>query len=801
MRRTLSTPRRLLPLAVLCAALAGCGGSHRPNLLLVTFDTTRWDHMGYASGRRGLTPMLDAMARRGTWFSDAVTVAPLTLVSHTSILTGLYPPHHGVRDNGLYSVPARDVTLAERLHDAGYATHAVVSAFVLDSQFGLDQGFDGYDDDLSGGPQRIEFMFKEIPAARTAVKAVRWLEQERPRDRPFFLWVHFFDPHANYDPPADVAKLFPDDPYSGEIHYADRELGRVFKSLDDAGLLASTIVAFAADHGDSLGEHGERTHGIFVYDATLHVPMLLAGPGVPAGRRVDALARTVDLAPTLLELLGLPPGEGLDGRSLVPLWEGRERDDRTAYLEALTPELNFGWAPLRALRTSRFKVIDAPRPEAYDLGSDPAESQNLAVDGAALPPAAGELADRLARAAAADPFARGEQQPGDVPAETRQKLAALGYVGGGARPTRPDAERADPKDRIDVWNHFEAAQSLIRAGEFQAAADRLEALLGGDPENVMARLSYAGALVRLGRRDEALAQYRQTIVLDPGRDNAYLGAARLLEKRGDFDEARGLVEHVLAMVPKDPDGYTAMGDLLLEQEKYEEAEGWFRRALEVDPNSMLAASGLGNCLNRAGRYQEAARVLRTAYDRDPTDPAVTYNLGVVAERLGEDEAALKLYRHAVELDPKSSMAWNNLGSLLGRRGHDREALAAVVRAHEADPDNVEATYNLGSLLTRQGRDAEALPLLEAALAARPGLTVAAVTRARALTRLGRRAEALAAWRRLAPGRPAAWLEVARLELAGGDLAAAKAALDRGVAAGGEPLRRAAARDPRLKALL
>ena len=365
----------------LLAALAGCPGASRPNLLLVTFDTTRWDHMGYAGGPQGITPMLDAMAQRGTWFSDAVTVAPLTLVSHASILTGLYPPHHGVRDNGLYSLPARDETLAERLRDAGYATHAVVSSFVLDSQFGLDQGFEGYDDDLAGGPQKIQFMFKEIKAAQASAKAVRWLEQERPRDRPFFLWVHFFDPHANYDPPADVAKQFPGDPYSGEIHYADRELGRIFKSLDDAGLLDSTVLAFTADHGDSLGEHGETTHGIFVYDSTVRVPMLLAGPGVPAGRRVDALARTVDLAPTILELLGLPAADGLDGRSLERLWSGREGDDRVAYSEALTPLLNFGWAPLRALRTTSLKVIQAPRPEVYDLARDPEESRNLAAPG------------------------------------------------------------------------------------------------------------------------------------------------------------------------------------------------------------------------------------------------------------------------------------------------------------------------------------------------------------------------------------------------------------------------------------
>lgn len=805
MRRSLRFPVAL-PLLLLLGAVAGCGGSSRPNVLLVTFDTTRWDHMGYATGRKGLTPMLDAMAARGTWFSDAVTVAPLTLVSHTSIMTGLYPPHHGVRDNGIYSVPERDETLAERLRDAGYATHAVVSSFVLDSQFGLDQGFQSYDDDLSGGPQQIQFMFKEIKAAQTSAKAVRWLEQERPTDRPFFLWVHFFDPHANYDPPADVAKLFPNDPYSGEIHYADRELGRILKSLDDSGLLANTLFVFTADHGDSLGEHGETTHGIFVYNSTTQVPMLLAGPGVPAGRRVDSLARTVDLEPTILELLGLPPAEGLDGRTLSPLWSGREPDDRVAYMEALTPVLNFGWAPLRALRTASWKVIDSPRPEAYDEAHDPEESRNLAGAGAEEPAPARELATKLAGYAASDPFEHGEQQPGQVPQETRQKLAALGYLSGRVDPppVGPAEERPDPKDRIEVWNRFEEAQSLIRIGDYQAAADRFETLLAGDPENEMAMLSYAQALARLGRKDDALAVYRQVIGLDPGRDTAFLGSARLLQDRGDYAEALPLIQHVLEMEPKDPNGYTAMGDLLLAQQKFQEAETWFRRAMDVDPNSMLAASGLGNCLNRAGRVEEAARVLRTAYDRDPTNEAVAYNLGVVAEHLGELDAALELYRHTIELDAESSMAWNNLGSLLDRSGRRREALQAIAKAHDLDPENVEASYNLGSLLARQGRPGEALPLLDAAIAARPDLVQAQVARADALAHLGRTPEALASWRKIAatrPARPAAWLQVARLELASGDPAKAREALQRALATGGDKARQAAARDPKLQALL
>ncbi|HKI86163.1 MAG TPA: sulfatase-like hydrolase/transferase [Thermoanaerobaculia bacterium] len=788
-----------LLLATSLAPLTACGRSKRPNVLLVTFDTTRWDHMGYATGREGRTPMLDAMAHRGTWFSDAVTVAPLTLVSHTSIMTGEYPFHTGVRDNGTYVVPSKDVTLAERLQGAGYATHAVISAFVLDSQFGLDQGFDSYDDDLSGGPQKVMFMFKQIKARETAAKAVRWLEK-RPKDKPFFLWIHFFDPHANYDPPPDVAKLFPGDPYSGEIYYADRELGRVFKYLDDSELLGKTLFVFAADHGDSLGEHGEQTHGIFVYQSTTHVPMIFEGPGVPAGKRVDNLVRTVDIVPTILQLLHLPAAHGLDGKSLEPEWEGQEPNDRVAYIESLTPLLNFGWADLRALETPTMKVIEAPRPEVYDLSKDPGEQHNLLASGATETGAERKLFTELGHIVANDPFEHGEQQPGAVSQETRQKLAALGYLSGPVEKVQKK-ERPDPKDRISFWNRFEEAQSMIRDGGYEEATSRLAKLLEEDPGNIMAMGSYAGCLSHQGKKDQALAVYEKMIALDSGRDNAYLGAARILQDQDKYDQALPLVQHVVESQPKNPDGYTAMGDFYLAQQKFKQAEKWFRQARKVDPNSMLAISGLGNCLNREGRFEEAARVLRAGYDRDPTNEGVAYDLGVVAEHLGQPKAAMALYKHVIQLDPQHSMAWNNVGSLLDRAGKHQQALQAIEKAHQLDPTNAEASYNLGAILLRGGKAKAALPLLEETAKARPDLTQAKAMVAQALTKLGRRKEALAAWRALAAKHPGAWLNVARLELKMGDTNAAKTALAKALAAGGDKAREVASRDPQLKTLL
>ncbi len=785
-------------LLIVALALVGCGPAPRPHILLITFDTTRADHVGFASGQPGLTPMLDAMAERGVWFPTCLTPQPLTLPSHTSIMTGLYPFSHGVRNNGTYIVPSETVTLAERLQEEGYATHAVVSAVVLDSQFGLDQGFHGYDDDFSGGPKQKMFMFKEIKADAVARKAVRWLEQERSKEKPFFLWLHFFDPHADYEPPADLAAQFPGEPYRGEIAFADRELGRVFASLDDAGLLDETLVVFASDHGEGLGEHGETTHGIFIYESTTRVPMLIAGPGVPAAGRIDPLVRTVDIVPTILDLLDLPGERDLDGKSLRPLWEGKN-DERTAYLETFVPRLNFGWAELRGLRDANLKVIHAPRSENYDLTHDPTEVKDLHGTGDMQ----GEW-DRLTKDLGGmietDPFTRGEQRPDDISDETRDKLAALGYVWT-ATESEATGPRPDPKDRIAYWEQFQQSQNLMRDGDFEAAVVAVRELLAVDPDNVVAMGSLANALARTGHEDEALEVYRRMMVLDPHRETSYLGSAKILREQGRFDEAADLARAAIEMQPNDPQGHTSLGDTFLEQNRFPEAEQHFRKALEIDPHSMLAASGLGNCLNRAGRLDEALAVLNAARAHDPSSHAVTYNLAVVTERKGDQPAALALYREAIELEPEHSMSWNNLGSLMDRLGNRHQAIEYVAKAHELDPENIEATYNLGALLFAEGDAEKALPFLEEAATRRPELLQATIFRARALSTLGRDEEALVIWRQLAARQPGAWLQVARLELGRGNRKAAKTALNEALSRGGDKARQAAEKDPGLRELL
>lgn len=784
---------------MLAALVFASCAREQPNVVLITFDTTRADAVGYATGRSDVTPTLDRLAAEGAWFSTCIASQPLTVPSHSTIMTGLFPYSHGVRNNGTYILDPKNVTLAERLRERGYATHAVVSSYVLDSQFGLDQGFDSYDDDLSGGPQQKMFMFREIRGDQTANKAIAWLKSKRPADQPFFLWIHFFDPHADYEPPAEFAARFPGERYQAEVAFADRELGRVVAALEELDLKDKTLMVMTGDHGEGLGDHGERTHGIFVYDSTVHVPLLFSGRGVPKRGKVPSVVRSADIMPTILDVLRLDPPRA-DGSSLLPLIRG-EKDSaptRIAYSESFAPRLNFGWAELRAHRNERVKFVEAPKAEVYDIARDPGETKNL-VSGGTLPDVARPLVAAMRPVVQNDPFSRGEHGEAQLDAETRRKLAALGYVWGAD--STPAGPRPDPKDRIVYWERFQEAQALIRRHEYPQALTMVRSVLEVDKDNVVAMASLANVLMRMNERDEALEVFKKMIQIDPQRDTPYLGAARVLRETGRFAEAEEHARAVIRIQPENPEGYTAVGDVMLDQNRFPEAEAMFRQAMKIDPHSSVAVSGLGNCLNRSGRLRDALAILKKGREHDPGSQAIVYNLAVVVERLGDPEGARKLYEESIAIDPDHSMSWNNLGAVHDRAGRRDDAIRCVWRARQVDPSNVEAAYNLGALLMRAAKPAEALPHLNDALVLNARFVPAALLRARALSALDRKEAALKAWRQLTPVNPAAWLHVAKIELALGNEGEARRAVGEAIAKGGDQVRELALQDEQLRPLV
>ncbi|HXK09953.1 MAG TPA: sulfatase-like hydrolase/transferase [Vicinamibacteria bacterium] len=497
----------LLLLAVLggssLADFAAHGDSPPPDVVLVTLDTVRADRMGFLGSRRGLTPALDSLARQAVVFEEAFAEAPLTTVSHATILSGTHPPSHEVQDFGM-PLPAAAPWLPALLHAAGYRTAAFVGSIVLDPKGGIASGFDrGFDLYDAGFERRRNgadpYKTKERRGDEVVARAIAWLDR-RGSGR-FFLWVHLYDAHDPYDPPEPYASRHAEAPYEGEIAGVDAAVGRLVDALRERGVLEGALVVVAADHGESLGEHGEDTHGVFLYDATIHVPLLLRLPGGgEAGRRVGGRVSLVDIAPTVLDAAGIGIPAAIQGRSLLGLARGRRESERPAYAESEYPRRVFGWSPLRSWRSERFLYVEAPRRELYDLRSDPGATRNIAED---RPAVADGMAAEIERARGAWSSTHPRAAATGPSPEVVERLASLGYAAGatGASPLPPTG--VDPKDKIGVVNLLQRATQAGEEGRWDAAIPIYERVVATDPQIFTARLELGLALAR--RRDWARA--------------------------------------------------------------------------------------------------------------------------------------------------------------------------------------------------------------------------------------------------------------------------------------------------------
>jgi arylsulfatase A-like enzyme/Flp pilus assembly protein TadD len=660
--------RRRAAAALACVLAAACArgpagrtaGEAKASVLLVTIDTFRADRVGAYGYARAGTPNLDAIARAGVTFVEAVSPVPLTLPAHATILSGLEPTRHGVHDNGTYVFPGDPPTLATVLKAQGWATGAFVGAFVLDRRFGLARGFDEYDDRIGRRRTGSSVLESERPCDAVADAAASWIAGQRG---PFLAWVHFYDPHAPYEPPAPFREAHPGRPYDGEIAYADACLGRVVAAARGrAG--DHLVVAAIGDHGEGLGDHGERTHGFFVYQSTLRVPFLVAGPGLPRGQKRPGLARAADVAPTLLARAGIAAPAGIDGNDLMA-GPAREAYAETEYPAAL------GFAPLRSLRIGGLKYIEAPRPELYDLDADPGEARDLA---AARPGDVRRLAASLAAA-------RRGARSGIVGADpaVAERLRALGYVGGsGAAATGGE----DPKDAIALWRRFEEASWADTRGEHARAARLLRDLVAERPHNAAFRRALAAALRGAGRAGEAAAVLADLPSGAAGDPLAWHERALALSAAGRRDEALRAEERALALNPLLPEGHNHRGTLLAAAGRLPDALQAFTDAIRLDPNNADALTNRGNALRGLGRGDEAARDFAAAAARDPSALGARNGLGVLAVEQGDLERAAALFAEVLALDPGYHEARLNLAVVEVRRGRvdaARAHLEEVVR--------------------------------------------------------------------------------------------------------------------------
>lgn len=686
-------------------AAAGCGpgapaetpaglAAPRPNLLLVTLDTTRADRLGCYGARDASTPNLDRIAREGVLAERAVAVAPITLPSHASILTSLFPPRHGVRDNSDFRLPEAVTTLAEHLKGHGYRTAAAVGSYMLSSVFGVAQGFDRYDEPrpfaADAGPRGVGVRFREIlerPASEVTDAAFSALAGAG--ERPFFLWTHYFDPHADYRPPPPYAERFQARPYDGEIAYTDAEVGRLLGALGKQGLLDSTLVVVTADHGESLGEHGELTHGLFVYQATLRVPLLMRWPGVlPAGRRLAAAVSVADIAPTVLELMGLPPLPDAQGQSFAAAARGGpEREQGPVYAESLLPERAYGWCRLVSIERSSLKLIEAPEPELYDLAADPNETRNLA---SARPADAADLSKRLREMLEA--FGVEETSaPMPLDEEQRARLRSLGYLPSPRR-TRTGASRPDPKRLVSIHNQLLEAQERIAAGELGRAAELVSRVLRADPGNPTA-LDLDGTLAfSAGRGREGLERLQAAARAAPGSHRTLRNLANGLHVAGRLEEAARAYREAIAIVPGDPEDHYGLANVLLAMKDHAGAIAEYREAIRLGLDVPPVRAALGSALAAAGDPEGAERELRAAVARDGKLAGAWNQLGLLAERAGRLDEAREHYRRALEADPDHVDALFNHAKAALRAGDLAAAREGVRRLLARRPDHPVGRY-------------------------------------------------------------------------------------------------------------
>ena len=643
--------------------------SAAPNLLLITLDTTRADHLGCYGFAQAATPNLDRLAGEGIRFARVYAPAPLTLPSHASVMTGLYPATHGVRNNG-HDLASKWRTLAEILKGRGFATAAFVSSFSVDSRFGIGRGFDIYDDTFE--PQAaLKGANAERRAGDTFARFSRWLDG-RAQNR-FFAWVHYYDPHLPYDPPSPYREGSPGRPYDGEIAYMDHYVGAILEALEAKGLRDKTLIVVAGDHGEGLGDKAETGHGIFLYEETLRVPLIINGRGAfPRPRVVESAVRLVDVAPTILETLGLKAeASGMEGQSLVPWIKAKTRPDLDSLIETFYPRENFGWSELVGIVSGPWKYIQAPRPELYDLASDPREMTDLA---ASSPAKAGELRKKLEEGLlrlSPSPGAAGGQAVART--DDRERLRSLGYVN--FAPAKPGSAAPDPKDKIGLLKLVQQAQALEFEGRF-ADAERVDReIVAAIPDSPESYVNLALVQARQNEFGRAVETLGQGLARMPDSEVLLVRLGHTYLVGGKAREALETMDKVLALNPRSVDALTVAAGILDATGRKAEARTYYERALAVEPESFHLRASYAANLASTGSLKEAIGVYEKLIVDFPEEQAFYQYAGIAHSYLGEYDQAISLLRQALAIRP-TPVGYFNLAVAYEKRGDLKEAAEA-----------------------------------------------------------------------------------------------------------------------------
>ncbi|MBD8526478.1 sulfatase-like hydrolase/transferase [Pseudomarimonas arenosa] len=692
-------------------ALQGCStGEPRWNVLLVTFDTTRPDHLGPYGATRASTPTLDRLAAEGFVFEQAFSAAPITAPSHSTMLTGKYPIAHGFRDNGLFVLGEDQLTLPEILREHGYATAAAVGAYPVIAKFGFSQGFDLFDDNLTGHiedhlGERIapkeRLFFDERRAAQVNEAVLPWLNQTAQAGKPFFVWLHYFDPHQPFEPPAPFDQKYADDLYSGEISYTDQALGRLLAQMERLGVLENTLVVMAADHGEGLGEHGEVTHAVLAYNSTLQVPLIVRPPEVQnPGGRISERVGTVDIAPTILELLGIEVPEQMQGRSLAPLMRGELGEWRQYYAENLSPHMSHGWGKLRVLFDGNYKYIHGPRPELYDLEADPKELSNLIEDDQDQSTRMHEELSLFLKE-----FASGASVTAPLDAESIRMLQSLGYLQGGASGQTTVSEELEPGGvaphlHVGLINDMSAAKHLLFAQRYGDAEVYTRKLIAASPDSHSYIEMHLAALVGGGKSEEAWAYLNAPKAIDfKPSESIITGLALARSAQGQEEEAADVLGR-FAAAHCSARAYWVLADM----PGYAQDAGkrWqaLNNALQCDEHFARARIDLAVELARGDRQAEAEAEFRTALQHAPYEPIGWYNFGTFLLAEGRLDEAEGRFARAVELAPqyrKARLALIATAVERGELGLAEERLRGLERDAPNSPEAAAGRALMGQV--------------------------------------------------------------------------------------------------------
>lgn len=629
------------------------------NLVLITIDTLRADYVSCNGSTKVQTPNIDRLANGGVNFQRVRTAVPLTLPAHTSILTALYPPAHGVRDNGTYVLAQDRLTLAEVLKQHGYTTAAFVGSFILDHRFGLAQGFDVYDDRITQDPSQLENLDAERNATAVDAAFAKWLDTYEQK-APVFLWIHLYDPHAPYVPPEPYRTRYQQNLYAGEIAYADEIVGKIVQQLQTRKLIDNSIIALVGDHGEALGEHEETTHSVLIYNSTLDVPMLIYAPGVvKPGIKIGSLSRTIDLAPTLLETLNISDklGEGISWSSVIE--QKGNLPPVFAYSESLYAKFNLGWSELRGIETEKYHYILSPKPELYDTQKDPAELNNLAKS---LPAVARDLRQKLE---SLPHPAETRSQPLDE--ETREKLSSLGYISGSAPSAKSSS--VNPRDKMAVSHKIQIGIADFTKGNFVPAAQTFQSILTNEPD-IPLLYQYLGiCYMRLERLPEARKVYEAAITRGIDSSGFRMNLGIIHTKAREFSRAQAELEKAIEMDPLNVSAYFYLADLLRIKGEPDQAIERYKKALEINPAYVYAVNGLGMSYAALKNDEKAVQYFKEAIKLEPQNPPGYFNLAVELDRIGRSKEALEAYKtfltlsagkEFVELRKKAAEAVNRL---------------------------------------------------------------------------------------------------------------------------------------------